>query len=391
MTVLILSVTAFVLYLIHERKSVDRWRKQIPQTVIVTGTRGKSTTARLLASVLRSDGRRVLAKTTGSQPTLLWPDGSQTEIRRRGQASVLEQKGLLELAASLEVDCLVAEVMSIHAENHIAEARQLLKPDVVAVTNTWPDHTDAQGETEDDVAATLSLDVVRGATVFLTRNCRPRPFEQAVLNAGGRMVLVDENRSASILSRNPDLAASEFADNLDLVCAVAIELGMSDEVIEAELASTAGYPGAFSVREIRSGESGKTVYFVDAFAANDPVSTERVFQRVASAFKATSQEFVGLLCLRPDRGDRTRQWIDAIRSGRPGRFRRVYVAGGHAMAAARSLESAQFVGRRSAERITASIVTEVEDNTVVFGFGNFVGLGQRLTQHWDAAGVVYGV
>lgn len=391
MIVLILSVTAFVLYLIHERKSVDRWRKQIPQTIIVTGTRGKSTTARLLASVLRSDGRKVLAKTTGSRPTLHWPDGSQTEMRRRGQASVLEQKRLLELAASLEVDFLVAEVMSIHAENHIAEAHQLLRPDLVVVTNTWPDHIDAQGETEEEIAATLSLDVVPGATVFLTRHCRRNAFEQAVFRAEGRMVIVEENRCAPMVDRNPDLAGSEFADNLDLVCAVARELDIENEVIEAGLADASGYPGAFAVREIRSNESGKRVYFVDAFAANDPVSTERVFQRVAHSFRPTSHDFVGLLCLRPDRGDRTRQWIDAIRSGRPGRFRRLYVTGGHAMAAARSLELAQFLGQKSAERITASIVTEVEDNTVVFGFGNFVGWGHRLTKHWDSAGVAHGV
>ena len=177
MIVLLLSLASFLIYLLVERFRVDSWRRKIPQMIAVTGTRGKSSVTRMLASVLRADGRKVLAKTTGSSPRFLWPDGSETEIRRRGPASVLEQKALLNHAARRNVDCVVAEVMSINPENHVVESHQLLKPDIVVVTNTWPDHVGAQGETDVEVAETLALDIPEHATAVISSLCDPSFFE----------------------------------------------------------------------------------------------------------------------------------------------------------------------------------------------------------------------
>jgi UDP-N-acetylmuramoylalanine-D-glutamate ligase len=56
------SVTALAL-LIVERLRLDRSRENIPLVIAVTGTRGKSTVTRMLASVLRCNGQHVLAKT----------------------------------------------------------------------------------------------------------------------------------------------------------------------------------------------------------------------------------------------------------------------------------------------------------------------------------------
>ena len=62
---LALIATGFA-YLVLERIRLDRYRSAIPLTIAVTGTRGKTSVTRMLASVLRESGRRVLAKTTGS-------------------------------------------------------------------------------------------------------------------------------------------------------------------------------------------------------------------------------------------------------------------------------------------------------------------------------------
>ena len=148
MIVLTVSITGFLLYLIYERLSVDRWRRTIPLVITVTGTRGKSSVTRLLAAVLRQDGRKVLAKTTGAEPKLIWPDGAETAVRLRGPASIIEQKTLLKNASQSNADCLVAEVMSIHPDNHAVESQQILRPDIVAITNAWPDHVDAMGYIE---------------------------------------------------------------------------------------------------------------------------------------------------------------------------------------------------------------------------------------------------
>ena len=390
MIVLLLSVAGFVLYLLYERVTIDRWRKSVPQTIIVTGTRGKSSVTRMLASVLKADGRKVLAKMTGSLPKLVWPDGSETEIRRRGPASILEQKTLLKHAASLNVDCVVAEVMSIHPDNHIVESRQILRPDIVVVTNTWPDHIDAQGKTEEEVAATLCLDIAEGATVFVPSTCTTRLVETSVNRMNGKLIAVEERVSTLIQQRVPELASAEFSENVDLVYAVAKHLELEDDTVVDGLATASRDVGALALREFRARDPEKRLFLVNAFAANDPTSTFRVLAKARELLPDTAQ-FVGLLCLRSDRADRTQQWLEVLGNGAPGSFNRLYVTGGHARVVERRLASARVLKDRSAKALMESLVQDLDNDNVVFGFGNIGGMGHQLVEYWNRAGVAYGL
>ena len=87
-------------------------RKQIPLCICITGARGKSSVTRLLVAVLRNAGYSVLAKTTGSKPVILLPDGTEKEIKRRGLPFVSEQKKVIKAATSHGVQALVVEMMS---------------------------------------------------------------------------------------------------------------------------------------------------------------------------------------------------------------------------------------------------------------------------------------
>ena len=114
MTILALILISFVVILAYERVELNRLRRAIPLVIAVTGTRGKTGVVRLLASVLRESGKKVLAKTTGSRAQYVYPDGSIHDVPRRGIVSILEQKKTLRKAVSLGVDCLVVEIMSVH-------------------------------------------------------------------------------------------------------------------------------------------------------------------------------------------------------------------------------------------------------------------------------------
>jgi len=391
MIVLTVSVTVFLLYLIYERLSVNRWRRSIPLVITITGTRGKSSVTRLLASVFREDGQKVLAKTTGSEANLLWPDGSETEVRRRGPASIIEQKTLLRLAARQNVDCLVAEVMSIHPENHFVESQQILKPNIVAITNVWPDHVDAQGHTEDDTVLCLSLDIPDEATVFAPEvSCR-HVLDATGAELGENLIAALPGSSASILESVPGIARKEFAENVDLACSIAKHIGVKEDVISRGLAAGQRDIGAFTIWDWRSGGPGRRFFVVNAFAANDPESTSRVLTKVRELVPSSAQRLVGILCLRADRGDRTEQWIDALRDGAAGQFSRLYVTGGHAKVVARRLDSVHVLKGKSPEELMEAVVSEIEDGTVVFGFGNIVGMGRQLVDYWDLTGVVHGV
>src|SRR3954471_10732401 len=81
-----IALATFVACLLGMWLSARRHRvhmRGVPVRIHVGGTRGKSTTTRLIATGLRAGGVRVLAKTTGSEPRLILPDGSETTWPRR--------------------------------------------------------------------------------------------------------------------------------------------------------------------------------------------------------------------------------------------------------------------------------------------------------------------
>ena len=378
--------------LVGERIRLERRRKVIPLLIAVTGTRGKSSVTRMLAAVLRVGGRRVLAKTTGSEATLVLPDGSERKIRRRGPPSIIEQKRIIKLAAQLGVDAAVIEVMSIHPENHVVESRRLLKPDLVLVTNFRVDHTAALGATREAVASVLALDVPPGARVLVSRSeCLPT-FRTSVEDEGGELIEVPAGKSSTLRGGDPTAATYRFGENLDLVWAAAQALGIDDRSIHAGIDRSRGDIG--SLRVWRHQQDGlQPCFLVNAFAVNDPESTALVFDRVTGALKREADLCVGLLSLRPDRGDRTLQWLTALREGFLERFERLYVMGLHARAFERRLKrasrrtSVEVLEVKGPEETTRMVMSSIRQaRGLVFGFGNMAGPGEALIAHWNAIG-----
>jgi len=411
----LLASVALLVGLVIERLRLDRCHRAIPLRIAVTGTRGKTSVARLLASVLREDGRRVLAKTTGSQAALILPDGSVEEIRRRGQASILEQKALLHRGVDLGVDVVVAEIMSIHAENHAAETHQLLKPTVVLVTNFRVDHTGAVGDTRTDVAAVLALDVPEGSRVFVPEVEAMQTFRDSAAASGARLTEVPAGTAASMIEEGKGLGPADFDENLDLVVAAARSLGVDDDTIRTGIRGALHDIGAVRLWRYRREETAAPIFLVSAFAANDPESTMVVYDRVMKALDTSPNQCVGLMALRRDRGDRSLQWAEALAGGLLASFSHLYVTGVHAPAFRRRVRQ---LGRRRARRdksrgqggdrkgdapsirllrsapaanLTESVLSEIRDSGgVVFGFGNIGGVGEELVEHWARVGEVVG-
>jgi poly-gamma-glutamate synthase PgsB/CapB len=280
--------------------------------------------------------------------------------------------------------------MSIHPENHFAEAQRILRPEIVAVTNCWPDHIDALGKSEEEIAATLCLDIPESSIVFVPARSTSPIFESSVDAAGGRLVVIPETANESIEQFHSNSEGALFRENIALVYGIAKHLNIEDDRIAAGLASTYSDIGAFSVRTLRAGAPEKRLILVNAFAANDPTSTLRVLARARDMLPSIS-EIVGLMCLRADRADRTVQWLETFRSGASPHFSKLYVTGGHAKPLARKVAIARPLEQRSAKGIIDAIADEVDDDTVIFGFGNFVGMGSELVEIWAREGAAYGV
>ncbi len=383
---LIGCLVVFVLYLVRDRITLDRRRASIPLRIAVTGTRGKSGVTRIIASVLRENGMRVIAKTTGSQARIVLPDGSEVEVRRRGLPSIIEQKDLIRRAALLNVDCIVAEVMSIHPENHYVESQQILQPHIVVITNIRPDHTEAMGKTLEEITAVFCLDIPEKTTVFMLERDIRLSIEARVRNTAGTLVKVPGGFSSRIRRLAPESEKLEFADNLDLVCALAEHLSIEEATISNGIRKSRQDLGRLRVWKYRPDDSSRACYTVNGFAANDPESSLLVVRMVQSRLPGGGRRWVGLLNLRADRADRTAQWIEALRGGVFGCLSRMYVMGTHAGIVARSVQTAREVRIGHPRQMMRAIMTELEDESVIVGLGNMKGAGELLVNFWSAEG-----
>jgi len=388
----LLLALAWLGLLVAERLRLERDRRAVSLRIAVTGTRGKTSVTRLLAAALRESGRVVLAKTTGSEAAFVLPDGSERPIRRRGAPSILEQKRLLSLAARLGADTVVAEVMSVHPENHRVEARDLLRPHLVLATNFRVDHVEAQGRTPEDVAAVLSLDVPPGARSLVPAGEWSDTFAARVARGGGTVERVPAGSGAPLF-RN----GLEFEENLDLVHAAARSLGVGDDVFRSGIARARGDVGALGVWRYPRPDGAPPWLVVNAFAANDPESTLRVHDRVMREHGSRDVACIGLLSLRADRGDRTLQWVDTLLDGELARFRRLYVTGLHARAVHRRLcptprceRVRSLTAAKPAAMMRHLLAQEGAVAGLLFGFGNIGGPGEALVRHWREEGERHG-
>ena len=106
---------------------LSRLTSRLPKKVIITGTNGKTTTSRILSTILSFNGIKTIHNREGSNLT-------------RGIVSTLIEKS--NLLASSEADIGVFEV----DEATLPEAVSKINPDVIVINNLFRDQLDRYGE-----------------------------------------------------------------------------------------------------------------------------------------------------------------------------------------------------------------------------------------------------
>jgi len=342
---------------------------------------------RYIAAALRASGRTVLAKTTGSKPAIILPDGEEREIQRNGLPSILEQKSVLALAGRLRADALVTEMMSIGPECLAAESKKIIRPELLVVTNVRLDHEEEMGRTIETIAASLAAAVPPGGTILLPDRERYPVFDHAARKLRSRVIPISSEEEGDVPSE------FDFPDNLRLALAAAAHFGVDRATALRGIAAARLDFGSLRIWTAVSPLSGRSWRLAGLFAANEPESTRLALERLRRRSPFAGRRLIALVNLRADRASRTRQWLAAIRSGFFAEFDRLVFIGEQASALARIRfsrgEGIPIVGAvsgRSADKVMAAIWPLSEGEAVVVGVGNIAGIGRALIEHWDAVG-----
>lgn len=386
-------LASLILYLAAERRLLEKRRKAVELRIGVTGSRGKSSVTRLIAAGLREGGWNVMAKTTGSRPAVIFPDGSEEEIERPAAASVLEQKKILRLAARRGARALVAELMSIGPECLAAESGGIIKPSVLVLTSVRLDHRKEMGRTKAEIARSLSAAIRPGATVFLPDEEHYPAFDEAARRTGAEIRRVAKPAGRDLMPE----PGREFEANWRLAMAVTRFAGIPDEIARRGMTAATPDLGAIRVWALSVGSPPRAWRAVSLFAANDPESALQALAKIRRIVPHAASRTVGLLNLREDREDRSRQWIEALSRGMFDVFRRIVFIGDRPRAWSRKKDLRSRFGdhclaiaERSPRGIMNRLAAAEKAEALVVGLGNMAGPGRGLVELWEKEGIPVG-
>lgn len=288
-----------------------RLLQKIPYRIHVNGTRGKSSVARLIAAGLRAGGIRTCAKTTGTLARMIFADGRELPIFRPDRANVIEQKRIVKTAVADGAQALVIECMALQPLLQSVCELKLVRSTHGVITNARADHLDVMGPTRLDVARALSATVPVGGTLLTAED---REDSLQVMNAacedrGSSMRNITASDAAAITAEElARFSYLEHAENVALSLAVCEQMGVPREVALGGMWSAEPDPGAMRVHQ--QTVRGDSWHFVNAFAANDPESTTRIWDSAYDYFPGVQRRVLVMNC-RVDRPDRSITMADA--------------------------------------------------------------------------------
>lgn len=299
-----------VLHLIIEILFHQRRLKKIKFRIHVNGTRGKSSVARLIAAGLRGGDLRTVCKTTGTMARYICPEGTEEPIVRLGRTNVIEQIKVVKKADAMSPDALVIECMAVQPLLQSLCELKLVQSNVGVLSNAKADHLDVMGPSAKDVALALAATVPIKGHFFTPESKYLAVFQMATRDRKTQLHHISHEEIHSVTDEEMShFSYVEYKENVALALKVCEHCGVGREAALQGMWHAKPDPGALIVKSITHHD--KTVTLANGFAANDPESTQQLWEKII-ALHSDVKEVVGIVNCRADRGDRSRQMAEAI-------------------------------------------------------------------------------
>jgi poly-gamma-glutamate synthase PgsB/CapB len=386
LTVIIILLMSVIAFLFIEYRIHIHNLNSIPIRIHVNGTRGKSSVTRLIAGALREHGIKTYAKTTGTLPRMIMKDGREYPIYRPSRANIIEQLRIVSLAAHNKAEVLVVECMALQPILQSLTALKFIRATHGVITNARADHLDVMGPREEDVALSLLGTTPVEGKLFTAEWDYPDAFLFACQDRKSELHVVEQGEIDKISDEEmTGFNHIEHKENVALSLKVCKSLGVPREVALQGMWRALPDPGA--MREFEIEIFGRNIIFVNGFAANDPESSERIWQMALGKYQLVKNKIM-ILNSRADRPDRSKQLGEALGTW-PQADRYILMGTGVYLlfrrAVAGGIDASKFVYAEgmTIERIFEEIMGASGKSAMVTGIGNIGGQGLELVNYFQ--------
>ncbi len=365
--------------------------RRIAYRIHINGTRGKTSTTRLVTAALQEAGVRTCGKTSGTIASVTLPDGKQYPVYRPGRANIIEQLRIVAVAAAYEARALVIECMALQPHLQSLCEFKMVQATHGIITNIRADHLDVMGPDERGVGLALAGMVPVNGKLFTCADRHLDVLEAACHERGTQLVRVLPEEFAQITDAEmARFAYSEHKENVALVLRLCADLGIDRETALRGMTRLKPDEGNAIAHEIEF--FGRRITFFNAFAANDPESTERLWRYALDKYPHVNRRVAVLNC-RADRPDRSRQFGEIITNWQPADAYVLMGTGTFILAreaARHGLDTSKIVmaeGKDTAE-LFETIIEVAGDSALIVGMINIHGGGLELVRHFRNRAIV---
>ncbi len=303
-----LIITAFIVLLLAiEYLWLHRVLNKIPLRILINGTRGKTTTVRILHKLLNQSGRVTCSKTTGDEPLLLLPDGGSRLMKRFAPANIRENISVLMKWEKYRPDAVVMECMALQPETQHILSGRIFKPTYLAVTNVKVDHQEVMGMSRQEIIRSISKSFYGHCRHFL-----PEQLADAFThtkNKNSQYYSYPNIPHPLQLHHIPDdIIAESWGLIRTLSDSLEINPELADSIFREEWLQTDA--------SIKLSFSRLNFHFYNLFSVNDGETAGKIVHKIRESTGTPVQEIV-LLNTRSDRPLRSVQFYTFLKENFP--------------------------------------------------------------------------
>ncbi len=316
------------------KEKIDR----IPLRIIVEGTRGKSSTVKMLEEMMRGLGRKTFAKITGEETPFLVYDGVMVPLYRQNKAVLLDYETVPTIL-NFDIDAIVLENQAItpYTMRHV---HYMIRPQHVIIPNIRLDHNETLGSDLPEMVhnfidnyriSSTKLDLYYGEPIEEVRNV-VLPILREFADERPRLVTLHAVRIPEASRHIPGIE-NYLVDKYFIERNFGITIEEVDYVRPADR-SYSGNPinETEYIRRLENNlrireNAALSVRYLNIAKVNDPFSFLNVLDY---AFSGNTENIALVAYFRKDRAGRTRLFEDIfpdILARMGGRIRKLWLSG----------------------------------------------------------------